>query len=129
MVIAQTIIHRLAKLRTRLAAARGSHMVLGAGCSCGLAADHIDVSAVDSMIGIHLADKYQAAGREELGMLLNRAKNPGALASALTELIEGIIVISDKDAATLCDDLEISVSSLEEATGSKVRGGPRIESL
>ena len=81
------------------------------------------------MIGLHLADKYQTAGREKLGVLLNRAKGPGALASVLTELIEGVAVVSDEDAATLCDDLEISVSSLEEATGGKLRGGPRIESL
>jgi len=103
-------------------------MLLGAGCSCGLPAGHIDVSTIDTMIGLYLADKYQTTGREKLATLLNRAKKNG-LASVISDLIEGLAVVSDEDAAAFCDDLEVSVSSLEEASGGSLGRRPRIETL
>src|SRR4051812_35581024 len=76
----RSLTDRLAQLRTRLARLRTAHMVLGAGCACGLPAGHIDASAMDAMIGGYLADKYQAAGRDRLARLLDRARHPDGLA-------------------------------------------------
>jgi hypothetical protein len=126
----RSLTDRLAQLRTRLARLRTAHMVLGAGCACGLPAGHIDASAMDAMIGGYLADKYQAAGRDRLARLLDRARHPDGLAAVLTELIDGAAAATDDDAAVLCDDLEVSIESLEDATGGRRRAGrPRIESL
>jgi hypothetical protein len=122
-------LNKLAHLRTRLALLRSGHMLLGAGCSCGLSAGHIDIGGVDAMIGAHLADKYRDAGRQALARVLDRARAPDSLGALLGELVDGTTHISEGDAADLCDDLDISIGSLEEATGASLRRGPRIESL
>lgn len=81
------------------------------------------------MIGSHLADKYSRSDQAQLAKLLARAKEQDGLNVLLGELIDGITVISDEDAAALCEDLELSVRSLDEVTGSKRRNAPRLESL
>lgn len=125
----QTYVQRLAWLRTRLAMVRTSHFAIGAGCACGLPGGHVDISAVETMIGSHLADKYSRSDQAQLAKLLARAKEQDGLNVLLGELIDGITVISDEDAAALCEDLELSVRSLDEVTGSKRRNAPRLESL
>ncbi len=80
------------------------------------------------MIGRHLAEKYRAGGRTDLGALLARVGESEGLSEALTAVIEGRHTLSEADAAALCEDLATALGSLEELTGGG-RRTPRVETL
>ncbi len=124
-----TLTERLARIRTRLAAMRGAHFMLDAGCSCGLPAGHFDASSIDTTIGGYLADKYRAAGRNELAQLFDTVTGSDGLSPILSKVIQGVTGLTDQDSAMLCDDLEPAVDSLEEMTRGRRRGAGRLAAV
>ena len=120
---------QLGHLRTRLAMVRTSHLLLGAGCACGLPAGHIDVSSVNSTIAAHLAEKYRNARRQRLSALFESSLGDDRLSTIISTLFDGATALDDADYATLCEDLETAIESLEELTGGKSRRTSRFQSL
>ena len=119
--------HRLAKLRTRIAAAKGAHMIVGAGCARGLSGGHIDASSIDSSIGAYLADKYAASGHSALAAHLNGARTSGGLSEVLRQISDAPTSFNEIECLLLCEDLETTLGSLEDIIPSKVVNRFKVE--
>jgi hypothetical protein len=116
---------QLGHIRTRLAAAKGRHMLLGRGCACGMPAGHIDPVEIDAAIVGHLASKYRSSDQSALAALFEGGQE--SLSRLIDDVIEMRKPLSTAEQEILCSDLEPTVSSLEELGG--IRGSFRSDTV
>ena len=116
---------KFGSLRTRLAALRNTHVLLGAGCSCGMPADHINTADIESMIFTHLKQRY----RSRSSVLFELLEADRTLGDAITAILEGSVGLSDEDAGQLQKDIETSLASFEELSGTRSGFRPRFREL
>ncbi len=108
---------RIGTLRERWSNMAQSHIVFGAGCSCGGGLAAVDLGGFSTLIVAHLRNKYRKAGRFKLASMIpdRQGQDAAAAIDGLLERFTGPSAdVTEDDRTALLVDLETALDSFDE---------------